>query len=166
MARDDTAPAPIASVRPMAAGDVVQLALQPSQHKCLGMTRVAHSIEDGQELVAGGPAWTAIGRHHDGTWGRILCCAGFTILWPANEKTRGHAMAWAMLAEGLGAAHLAVTRFAQRRIAEAPYSRLEAIVRDVEAEKAWAWYCGFRNPILLRAWGPEGEDHLLYERIV
>lgn len=160
MARDDSQPAPIASFRPMAAGDVVQLALQPSQHKCLGMTRAAHSIEDGRELVAGGPAWTAIARD-----GRILCCAGFTILWPANEKTRGHAMAWAMLAEGLGAAHLAITRYAQRRIAEAPYSRLEAIVRDRAEEKAWAWFCGFRNPILLRAWGPEAEDHLLYERL-
>lgn len=146
--------------RPMAAGDIVQLALQPSQHKCLGMTRVAHTIEDGAELVKGGPAWTAIGAD-----GRILACAGFTILWPANERTKGHAMAWAMLAEGLGAAHLAITRYARARVAEAPYSRLEAIVRDGEAEKAWAWHVGFRDPHRLRAWGPEAEDHLLYVRI-
>lgn len=147
--------------RPMLAGDVVQLVLQPSQHICLGVTRAVHSIEDGEELVAGGPAWTATGGD-----GRVLCCAGFTELWPATERTGGHAVAWALLAAGLGAAHVAITRFARERIAESPYSRIEAIVRaDVSAEPAWARQVGLRRRALLRKWGPEGKMHLLFERV-
>jgi hypothetical protein len=146
--------------RDMLAGDVVQLALQPSQHRWLGLTRPVTSFEEGQELASGGPAWTAVANG-----GRILTCAGFKILWPENERTKGHAIAWALLAADLGTAHLAITRFARARIAEAPYARLEAIVRaGNEAERTWAWLVGFRNPTLLRAWGPDAEDHLLYER--
>ncbi|MEA3053560.1 MAG: hypothetical protein QOG72_2463 [Sphingomonadales bacterium] len=147
--------------RPMCAGDVVQLALQPSQHVCLGVTRAVHSIEEGEELVAGGPAWTAVGGD-----GRILCCAGFTLLWPANGLTGGHAVAWALLAADLGAAQLAITRFARRRIEESRFDRIEAIVRaGIVAEPKWARLVGLRRRALLRKWGPEGKTHLLFERV-
>jgi hypothetical protein len=142
--------------RDMQPGDVVQLALQPSQHTALGVTRAVHSFEDGEELALGGPSWTAIGAD-----GRILCCAGFRELWPGR-----HAVAWALLASGLGAAHLAVTRFARDRIAESPLARIEAIVRaGVAAECAWARLVGLNLVAELRQWGPDGETHLLFERL-
>lgn len=162
--------------RPFAAGDVVQLALQPSQHVALGVTRPVHSIEDGRELAAGGPAWTAIGTAGDNR-GRILCCAGFQQLWPAKPLpphphqpgaggTGGHAVAWALLASGLGAAHLAITRFAAEQFEASAYSRIEAIVRaSVAAECKWPRLIGMRLAATLRAWGPDGDTHLLFERV-
>jgi len=142
--------------RQFLAGDVVQLALQPSQHVHLGVTRPVQSFEDGEELAEGGPAWTAIGAG-----GRILCCAGFKELWPDR-----HAVAWALLAGGLGAAHLAITRFARDRIAESRLARIEAIVRaDVAAERCWARLVGLSLRAELPAWGPEGASHLLFDRI-
>jgi hypothetical protein len=143
--------------RDLLAGDVVQLQLQPSQHMTLGFYRPLHNLEEGLELAEGGPGWTAIGED-----GRILCCAGFRELWPGC-----HAVAWAMLAADIGAAHLAVTRFARARIADSPLPRIEAIVRaKVRAERAWAQAVGLKLNTELHAWGPDGETHLLYERVL
>jgi hypothetical protein len=154
------------TIRPFLAGDVVQLALQPSQHVTLGMHKAVHSIEDGRELEAIGPAWTAIGAANGAGRGRILACYGFGYQWPPSERTGGHALAWAMLGEGLGAAHVAITRFARETIAASPIDRIEAIVRKaVEAECRWAELVGFRFVAELTSWGPERETHLLYERV-
>jgi hypothetical protein len=151
-------------IREFLAGDAVQLVLQPSQHRHLGLTRPFHSIEDGRELEAGGPAWTAIGD--DGHRSRILACYGFTYLWPPSEISGGHAVAWALLAEDLGRAHVAITRFARDTIAASPIDRIEAIVRaDVAADCRWAEMVGFVHAATLRAWGPERKTHLLFERI-
>ena len=146
--------------RPFMAGDAVQLALQPSQHVALGMMRPFRDIEDGRELEAGGPAWTAIAG------GRIVCCAGFSEIFPASEKSGGHAVAWALLAGGIGAAHLAVTRFARRQFEESSYSRIEAIVRAaIAGECKWPKLIGMQFAATLRNYGPEAETHLLFERV-
>lgn len=151
----------LATFRCFEAGDVVELALQPSQHMTLGVHKAVHSIDDGHELAALGPAWTAVAPD-----GRILACYGFGFQWRPNARTGGHALAWAMLAEGLGAAHVAITRFARETLASSPIERIEAIVRaGVPAERRWAELVGFTRIALLRAWGPDGEDHLLFERV-
>jgi hypothetical protein len=148
-------------IRPFLAGDVVQLDLQPSQHVTLGVVKAIHSLEDGQELENAGPAWTAIGDD-----GRILCCYGFAFLHQPNEKTGGHALAWALLTTGLGPAHLAISRFARATIAASPITRIEAVVRGgVAAERKWAELVGLTLSAVMRAWGPTGETHLLYERV-
>lgn len=150
------------NVRSFLAGDVVQLDLQPSQHMTLGILKPIHTVEDGRELEQAGPAWTAIGDN-----GRILCCYGFAFLHPATDSFGGHALAWAMLAGGIGAAHVAITRFARETLASSPITRIEALVRaDVEAECRWAEMVGFDHVATLRAWGPEGRTHRLYERIL
>lgn len=148
------------SFRDFLPGDVVQLALQPSQHVTLGLTRAVLSYADGEDLAEGGPAWTAL----DG--GRVIGCFGAKFLWPVTDVCGGHAVAWALLGEGMGAAHLAFTRFVARMVAEVPIARLEAIIRaDVAAEACWARLCGFKRRALLRQWGPEGKPHLLFERL-
>jgi hypothetical protein len=150
-----------ASIRPFCPTDVERLVLQPSQHVTLGIHRPVHTIEDGRELAELGPAWTAVSSD-----GRILACYGFGYQWPPSELTGGHALAWAMLGQGLGAEHVAITRFARDTLAASPIDRIEAIVRaDVEAEWRWAELVGFNRVAELRAWGPEGETHLLYERV-
>lgn len=148
--------------RSLLAGDVVQLALQPSQHVAMGLSKPVHSLEDGRELVEAGPAWTAI----DPASGRILACYGFAMLFAAGDKTGGHALAWALLGANLGRAHVAITRFARSTLASSPITRIEALVRDgVEAEWKWAEMVGFAHAATLRGFGPEGETHRLYERI-
>lgn len=148
--------------RELLVGDVLRIFVQPSQHLCLGVNRPVLTLEDAMEIASGGPAWTAV----DG-FGKVLTIGGFKELWPANPpKTMGHAIAWAVLAPELGAAHLAITTFAKRQIEAAPYSRLEAIVRmGVPPEYRWARMLGFGNPRVFRKWGPDGEPHMVLERI-
>lgn len=151
-----TAPPPIVTFRPMEPEDLPRLKLQPSQHWDMGLYRTVHDAEDARGLIAAGPAWTGVARD-----GRILGCAGFGELWP-----NAHAVAWAMLAEGLGPAHLAITRFVRARLADAPYRRIEAIVRaGHEAPCQWARLVGMEAVAVLRRWGPADETHLLFERI-
>lgn len=149
------------TIRPFLAPDVVQLDLQPSQHVTLGVLKALHSVEDGEELETAGPAWTVIGPD-----GRILCCYGFAYLHPPSELTGGHALAWALLTVELGAAHVAITRFARETIDASPIDRIEAIVRaDVATECRWAELVGLERAAVLRAWGPERKTHLLFERV-
>lgn len=155
------------SFRPFLAGDVVQLALQPSQHVTLGLSRPVMGIEDGEDLAEHcAEAWTAIAASSSGEGGRIIACAGLRWLFPAGPKTRGHAVAWALLTAGLGADHLAVTRFFGRVVRRSPLSRIEAIVRaGVAAEGTFARLCGMTLEAELQKWGPDGEPHQLYARI-
>jgi hypothetical protein len=63
-------------------------------------------------------------------------------------------------------AHVAITRFARDTIAASPIDRIEAIVRaEIAADCRWAEMVGFELVATLRAWGPEGKTHLLFERL-
>lgn len=148
--------------RPMLAGDVVQLDLQPSQHVTLGVHARHLSFEEGCELLEHGTdCWTAVRAD-----GRILACAGLRYLWPASARSNGHALAWALLGKGLGRDHLAITRFLRGVIARSPLTRIEAIVRaNVKSERTFIQLLGLNFEAHLAAWGPDGEDHQLYSRI-
>lgn len=139
----------------MVATDALVIQRQASQRVQLGIERDV-TIDEARDLVEGpGEAWTV--RHR----GRIVACLGLRETFPGRQ-----AVAWAILAEGVGAAHLAVTRFARRRIAASGLARIEAIVRaDVPAECAWAQLVGLRPAHVLRAFGARSETHLLCERI-
>lgn len=150
------------SFRPMLAGDVVQLDLQPSQHVTLGVHSRHVSYDDGLELVEyGTDCWTAVRSD-----GKIIACAGLRYLWPPSDRTNGHALAWALLGTGLGTDHLAITRFLRDVIAASPLTRIEAVVRaGVKAERTFVRLLGLSLEASLTAWGPDGEDHELYARI-
>lgn len=140
--------------RPMLAGDAVLLSLQPSQHFELGLEHKQYSLEEGEELAEGGPAWTA---HRGST---IVAIAGFRELFP------GHAVAWASLSDAMGADHLAITRFAQKKVRSSGFRRLEAIVEaDNERAIAWARLVGLTAVYELKGYGPEGKAHWLFERV-
>jgi len=143
------------TIMPMIAADAIDIQRQVSQRVQLGIERDM-SIEEAEELAAGpGEAWTV--RHDD----RIAACVGLRETFPERQ-----AVAWAILAEGVGAAHLAVTRFARRRIAESPLRRIEAIVRaEVPAECVWARLVGLQAAHVLRCFGARSETHVLFERI-
>lgn len=143
------------AIAPMIAADAVEIQRQASQRVQLGIERDM-SLEEAEALADGaGEAWTI--RQGD----RIVACVGLRETFIGRQ-----AVAWAILAEGIGAAHLAVTRFAKRRIASSPLRRIEAIVRaDVPAECAWARLVGLQAAHVLRCFGAQSETHVLFERI-
>lgn len=142
--------------RPMLAGDALLLEIQASQHFELGLDESTFTRERAEDLANNGLAWTA----HDGA--RILCCAGF------REIYRGHAVAWAAFVDPaeLGRAGVSISRFARRRVADAPYRRIEALVEaDNERAVDWSHRIGLVPGYLLRSYGNEGRDHILFERV-
>lgn len=142
--------------RDMLAGDAVLLEMHPSQYFEFGRFHAAYTMEEGQELVDNGDAWTA----HRGS--RIITIAGFRDVFGNGSQ----AVVWASLALDIGADHLAVTRFAREKIANARFRRLEAIVEASNARAVkWAEMVGLTPVHTLRGYGPEGADHVLFERI-
>ncbi len=135
--------------------DMLVIQRQASQLVQLGIERTV-SMEEAEAIAEGeGEAWTA--RHH----GRIVACLGLRETFPGRQ-----AVAWAVLAEGLGAAHLAITRFARARIRASKLVRIEAIVRQsVPAEAAWAQLVGISPVHVMRGFGAASETHILCERI-
>lgn len=144
------------SIGAMIAWDAMEIQRQASQRVQLGLER-AMSFEEADALVSGpGEAWSA-----RDTVGRLIACFGLRETFPGRQ-----AVAWAILAEDVGTAHIAITRFARRRIAASPLRRIEAIVRvDVPAEVAWAKLVGLPPAFVLRSFGAASEDHVLCERI-
>lgn len=151
--------------RPMLAGDAVLLELQPSQRLEIGMTNGRYSLDEGEFLVDAGPAWTA----YRGS--RIVGIAGFRVLFaaaghPGQPARGGHALAWASLSADVGRDHLAITRFARWEVENAPFRRIEAVVdRDSKQAMKWAALVGLTAAHIMRGYGPEGADHILFERV-
>lgn len=143
----------IAAMKP---SDMLVIQRQASQLVQLGIERMV-TPEEAEAIADGdGEAWTA--RYQ----GRIVACLGLRETFPGRQ-----AVAWAVLADGIGAAHLAITRFARARVAASPLPRIEAIVREaVPAEAAWAQLVGIRPVHVMRCFGAMSETHILCERIL
>jgi len=146
---------PLVSFRPFVARDALDLVIQHSQRIELGLDRSDMSIEEARGIEACGNAWSAVARD-----GRILGCAGFRETYPGVQ-----AVAWAALAQDLGAAHLAITREAMRRVAAAPYRRIEMLVEKSRKPMLWALRLGFSLGHVLRNFGAASETVILFERI-
>jgi hypothetical protein len=168
------------TIERMHAVDALLIQRQASQRIQLGLERDM-SDEEAEALAEGpGEAWTIFAGD------RIAACVGLRETFPGAQ-----AVAWAILSEGLGAAHLAVTRHARARIAASPLNRIEAIVtagvdaelvlqkfRPLDAEQLleavlavptpetrWAAAVGLKPAAVLRRFGAAGETHVLFERI-
>ena len=114
--------------------DALDLALQPSQWIEAGIECRALDPDQAAAMEASGPAWTARARD-----GRVLCCAGIGTMYFDAGGRPAHGVAWAMLSSRIGAAHVAITRFARRAIAESPFRRIEAIVQADDGGEACRW---------------------------
>lgn len=163
--------------------DLMAIERQASQRRLFGLP--AEMDADLAEQSAAQPiAWCA----REGS--RILACFGILETFPGRQGT-----AWALLAEGIGNAHLQLTRFIQGQIAGCGLARLELVARaaDIEDEIAqaeaadfggfnqaglirramrratpemrWAVLLGMQPAYLLRQYGAEGETYMLFERI-
>lgn len=107
-------------------------------------------------LVAEGLAWTGVAG------GAVVAAAGITRVWP------GRGVAWALMHGLPRPAWLAATRMAARTLDDAHRQGLRRIDATVACDFApghrWARLLGFHPYGLLRAYGPDGRDHVGYER--
>jgi hypothetical protein len=127
------------------------LVLQPAQAFVGAMLEPDYAVA----LAAAGEAYSGLED------GRVVGCCGLVPVHP------GLANAWALLgACGPGrflTIHRAVLRFLECQ----PVRRIQTTVQsDFAAGHRWARALGFGAEARLEAWGPEGEDHHLYKRIM
>lgn len=166
--------------RPMVPADALAIERQASQRVQLGLETMMNA-EIAADLANGGEAWAALQGD------RVIACVGLRETFPPVQ-----AVAWAILSQGVGSAHLAITRFTARRIALSPYRRIEAICLaavDAEAiltafpgldpaqlleavmcvkgpQTRWAKSLGLTPSHVLRRFGAASETHVLFERIL
>lgn len=172
------------AVRPACPADILSIERHPDQLMQLGLTGPVGSDDAAMMCGVGcaddwGEAWAC-------EWnGRLVACLGLRTTLGA-----GHVVAWAAIGLGIGAAHLAVTRFARSRIASGDYVRIEAVAlaEDVETivadrpsldaqqlvdvvmlrptrEIRFAALSGLRPAHVLRRYGAAAQTHMLMERI-
>lgn len=105
-------------------------------------------------LMASNPSLTLLAD------GRPVACGGVLQQWP------GRYSGWAFLNPSSARHMVAVTR-GTRNLLDALVGRIEMTVRvDFHAGHRWAKMLGFEiETPLLRAFGPEGEDHVGYVRL-
>lgn len=146
--------------RPMRASDAPQLELQASQQFELGLDEPILTAERGADLAQFGVAWTALRGEE------ILCCSGF------REIYAGHGVAWAAFADPAVIGALAggrITRFARETLDAqlgARFHRIEALVEaDNDRAITWARRIGLEPAAVLRKYGAEARDHILFERV-
>lgn len=169
------------SFRRLQGADLLAIRKQPSQRTILGID-VTVSPAEAEQLAAQAVAWAA--------WrgDQLVACLGVIESVPGCMGT-----CWAVLAEAVGADHLAITRFAREGLAAVQLPRLEAmcLAADVEGALAaypdlspdpgqivamamarptpecrWAMLIGLRPAHLLRRYGPAGQSVMLFERIL
>lgn len=96
--------------------------------------------------------------------GRIIGCAGIVPQWP------GRAVAWALLTRELSAAHFLRAHHKVAAVLHAAHRdghrRIETTVdAGFDAGHRWVRALGFAPEGLMRAYSPEGRDHVLYARV-
>ena len=122
------------TLSPFVTADLDWLFLEPVQQEWLGATSPILDHDYGRAVLESGPCWTA----RDAA-GWVLGAGGF------QEFGSGYAIAWALMAQGIGRDHMALTRAVRAKIAEAPYSRVEALIRDDwPPARRWAQLLGLR----------------------
>lgn len=128
------------------------LVLQPSQAFFSDLCR-----DDGyaQLLADASDAYTLL---HDG---RVIACAGVMELW------QGRGMAWALLADNIGQAMIAVHRIVYRFLwKECTIRRVEAYVdQGFAAGHRWVHDLGFQREGMMRAFAQHGGDMVMWARI-
>ncbi|MDX3883607.1 MAG: hypothetical protein QHC65_04235 [Sphingomonas sp.] len=142
-------------IRRMQAADMIAIERQPSQRVQLGIERTP-TLDEAEDLAGEREAWTA-----EADDGRLLACFGIRETFPDRQG-----VAWAVLATGIGGAHVGITRAARRMIERSRLARIEALARlSIEAECRWPTLVGLQPLAILRKFGAASEDHVLFERI-
>lgn len=168
---------------PLHADDLFEIRVQPSQHMQMGVP-LRTSRDDALAMAAQPCAWSV---RHDG---RLIACFGIVETFAGVQGPGVQGMGWCWLAADIGAAHLPLTRFMRRVLAESPLARVDLIAAASDAEViltafgqmdpgmllaavmatptrecTWAQLLGFTPAAVLRKWGAASETHVLFERV-
>lgn len=158
--------------------DLFAIERQSSQSTVLGFAAELSS-EEAEAIAAQRIAWAARDEN-----GRIIACFGINE--PFENGQQG--FAWSILADGIGAAHLQLTRFCRSQVTGSGLSRVDLMAKaaDVEhilaqrpeldsgmavavamcrpsPECRWAQLLGFTPAHVLRRYGPACETFMLFE---
>lgn len=182
---------PPLSIVPMEARHAGLIVRQPSQTLTLGLAAGIDERYAAELIAAPGQCWAAIAgdleRANPEQGSRVLALFGLIEIFRFKQAT-----GWAVLAQGLGAHHLGITRFAAARIAESVYHRIEIIAECADAEPLlermgpldpgqlvaaltvpalrtagvrWALALGMTPAAVLRKYGAASETHMLFEQV-
>lgn len=163
-------------LRPFVAADLIEIEVQPSQAELYGEPLV-RDAQTGAALEAQELSRTA----RDGQ-GRILACFGINQVFAGR-----HGVAWALLAEGIGSDHAALTRAMRELIDGSGLVRVEMTVKAADrlrpdmlpnermrfvlgkkqrtAEVRLALALGMEPVHVLRGYGAKSETYLLCEKL-
>lgn len=167
------------SAAPLTPEALIELPRQPSQRVQLGVNIDDMTLAEAQHLCAQPCAWLC-------SWNNMpIAAIGICETFPGRQG-----VGWAALTSCLGVAHLALTRFAKRCIAESPLPRIEAVGRAADAEAildqfpgldpyqlvtavmaiptpecTWLRLLGMKPVHVLRKFGGAAETNMLFERI-
>lgn len=145
----------------LSGSDLLTIQRQETQRLTLGLDATP-TLEEADALADEPEAWTLRRVHRDGS-ARIVACIGIVETFPGVQG-----VAWAVLAAGIGADHLALTRFARAMLARSMSAgglqRIEAIAKPGR-EAEWAKLCGLAPVHLLRKFGAASETYFLCERL-
>lgn len=105
-------------------------------------------------LIKAGPCWSVF------VGGRVVACGGLCIQW------EGRGVAWAIISEG--APLVAVTKSVIHVLGLPGIPRRVECFVDVSFQEGirWAEMLGFQREGLMRAFSPDGRDHVLFSRVV
>lgn len=144
------------AIVPLELRHLAGLELQTAQRPDL----TALAASGGAELAAQlGPAFTALERV-EGQPDRVIACAGLAETHPR------YATAWALFGEGKGAGMVAITRSILRVLEVGGYARVDMLVRNsFDRAHDFARLLRFEPEGLLRRYGADGSDFMLYARI-
>ena len=145
----------VVRIEPLTVEAAMAIDRQASQKVQIGMPRMM-TCDEAEALVDSvGEKWAVI----ENATARIVACFGLAETFPGKQG-----VAWAILAEGIGSAHLAMTRFCRARVAASPLVRIEAIVRT-PSECSWAMLIGLTYRCDLPMFGAASETHFLYDKV-
>lgn len=138
------------NVIPFEPAHIERIELQPSQQYVISHICVEYL----KYLQLQGPAATA---EHDG---KILACAGVSF------QGFGMGVLWAFVSKDAGKHFVRLDRATRRLLELAKLKRIEAAAEASFAPGCrWLELLGFEREGLMRAYGPNGEDHMRYALI-
>lgn len=134
-------------VIPYSPEHVRRLRLQPSQLMALSPEVQPHL----ENLGLAGLAFTGISR------GEVIACAGVA------PSGLGSATLWGFISAGAKPYFVRLHRSAERMLRLRPFRRIEASSEvDFEPGCRWLELLGFEAEGVMRAYGPDGKDHMRY----
>jgi hypothetical protein len=162
----------------LTADDLLAIAAQPSQELTLGL-KAAYSREEAEALAGQPVAWSCF------CGPRLVACFGIFEGFPGQQG-----VGWAILASGIGACHLELTRFVKSQVEGCGLARLDVHARAADIEETlaahpdldsaqivtlamtvptpecrWAQLLGLKAAHLLRRFGAAGESVMLFELV-